>query len=66
MSFTAMHRGECVDCQEPITPGQEIASKSYGEYRHVRCPKPALTAVDLAPGETPCPSCFLVHAGGCF
>lgn len=66
MSFTAQFPGECADCFGAIHPGQEISRNADGTYRHAACPTPGLTVVDLAPGETPCGGCQLVHRGDCF
>ena len=39
MSFEAKYRGHCGACEEPIVPGQAIASTAEkGSYVHVACP----------------------------
>lgn len=64
MSFTAKYRGSCANCDEGITPGEEVAYRGEGEARelvHVRCPP----AFDLT--VTPaCTVCWIIHpAGAC-
>lgn len=61
MSFTAKYRGACADCEEGITPGDEVAYRGDGEERelaHVNCPTPK------APLGKPCTVCFLIHPEG--
>lgn len=65
MSFPARFRGQCADCDERFAEGTEIR---YGPGRsviHAACPEPALSAVDLRPGDKVCPTCHLVHPGEC-
>lgn len=68
MSFQARHAGRCTDCDEQFPPGTEIEYTDRDELIHAagRCPDPALTPADLAPGERPCGYCRLVHRGECW
>lgn len=36
VTFTANYAGTCVECQEPITPGEEI-QRAHGGYIHEEC-----------------------------
>lgn len=55
--------GDCPRCETPITVGEQIqwSADWDNQYVHTGC-KP--DAVDQR--RKPCPSCHLVHAGGCF
>ena len=66
MSFEAQFPGECSKCEQPITPGQQIASAYYvGSgyhpvvYHHVVCP--------VVRPRVVCPDCFMEKAanGSC-
>ena len=74
MSFIAKFSGTCSDCAEEIKVGDFIErdDSPVTTYHHVECPDPFPEEPDLddplsvKPGETLCPSCFLVHKGECF
>jgi hypothetical protein len=55
--FTAQFSsGECATCGERINAGEEVRFDNDDELVHFSC--------ERAP-TTPCPKCFLVHAGDC-
>jgi hypothetical protein len=62
MAFQAKYEGRCLDCREPIEPGEWIVSKPDGGYAHEVCPEAPeeLSPLDLHPGEVVCDRCFLV------
>lgn len=67
MSFTASYPGGCTECPEPIRIGELIESVGLTDYKHIVCPEPRpIAAIERLPGETPCPTCHLIHAGSCF
>lgn len=61
MSFRAMYRGTCADCEEPINPGAVVMYDSHDELVHIICPR---RPDDVAMGEL-CPRCFCYHTGEC-
>lgn len=58
--FIARYRGNCADCDEGITPGEECEYRGDGENRvvvHITCPTPP----EPVP---PCTTCWLIHPEG--
>lgn len=55
MAFNAKWRGDCMDCDDPILPGQRVEFDDDRNLRHENCP-------DSLFGGKPkpvCPRCFL-------
>lgn len=62
MSFTARYRGDCADCDEGISPGDEVDYGADDELRHVDCEDLVITAPPTPPL---CGDCFMHHNGEC-
>lgn len=57
-TVVAEYHGTCVECDDPIVPGQRITPSDEG-WMHIDCgelPEKAICA---------CEKCFTVHAGAC-
>ena len=59
--FTAQFSsGDCAVCGERINPGEEVRFNNDDELEHFACEPRVIEA------GTPCPRCFLIHAGECY
>jgi len=62
MSFEARFRGACADCDDGVTPGEEIQFRGEGENRvivHVACPETVTVR-----SRPVCGDCWLEHPEG--
>jgi hypothetical protein len=57
-AFEARFHGICSDCEESITPGEQIVSLGDGEYEHATCRAPQ------RPVEI-CSTCWLTKPCDC-
>lgn len=62
-TFTAKYSGPCAGCPNRIEPGQEVVRDDEGLV-HADC-GPSIDQLGVAPDETVCPDCFMVHSGEC-
>lgn len=60
MTLMARYSGVCPECGEGWQPGDMIRADEDQQWKHAVCPDP----LAVAPGETVCPTCFLVHPEG--
>lgn len=60
MSFVAKYRGECIDCDDPILPGERVEFDDDRNLRHVLCEAHSTFSGDgLRRVPLPlCPKCF--------
>ena len=61
MSFVAKWRGECIDCDDPILPGQRVEFDDDRNLRHIMCEDHSMLAPDGSGNRVPlplCPRCF--------
>lgn len=58
LAITARHHGVCLECVQPIIPGQRI-EKVNGAWEHIRCGTRSPVT------ECACERCFTVHVGEC-
>lgn len=64
--ITAQFPGECTSCGYDIAPGQQIETDDADGWQHVVCVEEMTEEQVAAVEATPCPFCFLIHAGECF
>ena len=56
-SFTARYRSTCADCEDTISPGDEVVYNSSNEVVHVKCPTSLTDQLNNI-----CPRCFMAMA----
>lgn len=61
MTFEAQYHGECDECGQHISPGDELTFRLGGRAVHALCPPDPF----VKPEGKPCPRCFAHHPGEC-